>query len=54
MTTTIAFLGLGAMGSRMAVNLQSAGFALRVYNRDRAKARALADKGALACDTPAP
>lgn len=53
MTTTIAFLGLGAMGSRMAVNLQQAGFTLRVYNRDRAKARALADKGAQPCDTPA-
>jgi 3-hydroxyisobutyrate dehydrogenase len=53
MTTTIAFLGLGAMGSRMAANLQSAGYALRVYNRDRAKARPFAEKGAQACDTPA-
>jgi len=53
MTTTIAFLGLGAMGSRMAANLQSAGYALRVYNRDRAKTRTFADKGAQACDTPA-
>jgi 3-hydroxyisobutyrate dehydrogenase-like beta-hydroxyacid dehydrogenase len=53
MTTTIAFLGLGAMGSRMAANLQSAGYALRVYNRDRAKAQALANKGVQACDTPA-
>ena len=53
MRTTIAFLGLGAMGARMAANLQSAGYALRVYNRDRAKARPFADKGAQACDTPA-
>ena len=53
MTTTIAFLGLGAMGSRMAANLQSAGYALRVYNRDRAKSRPFAEKGAQACDTPA-
>lgn len=53
MTTTITFLGLGAMGSRMAANLQTAGYALRVYNRDRAKARPLAEKGAQACDTPA-
>ena len=53
MRTTIAFLGLGAMGSRMAANLQSAGYALRVYNRDRAKARPFAEKGAQACDTPA-
>jgi 3-hydroxyisobutyrate dehydrogenase len=41
------------MGARMAANLQSAGYALRVYNRDRAKARPFADKGAQACDTPA-
>jgi len=53
MTTTIAFLGLGAMGSRMAANLQSAGYALRVYNRDRAKTQTFADKGAQARDTPA-
>jgi 3-hydroxyisobutyrate dehydrogenase len=53
MTTTIAFLGLGAMGSRMAANLQAAGYALRVYNRDRAKARLFAEKGAQACGTPA-
>jgi 3-hydroxyisobutyrate dehydrogenase len=53
MTTTIAFLGLGAMGSRMAANLQTAGYALRLYNRDRAKARPLAEEGAQACDTPA-
>lgn len=53
MTTTIAFLGLGAMGSRMAANLQTAGYALRLYNRDRAKAGPLKEKGAQACDTPA-
>lgn len=51
--TTLAFIGLGAMGARMAANLRSAGFSLRVYNRDRAKARALADQGAQACDSPA-
>src|SRR3970282_37061 len=53
MTTTIAFLGLGAMGSRMAANLQAAGYALRVYNRDRARARPFAERGAQPCDTPA-
>lgn len=51
--TTLAFIGLGAMGARMAANLRSAGFSLRVYNRDRAKTKALADQGAQACDTPA-
>jgi 3-hydroxyisobutyrate dehydrogenase len=37
----------------MAANLRSAGFSLRVYNRDRAKTKALADQGAQACDSPA-
>jgi 3-hydroxyisobutyrate dehydrogenase len=51
--TTVAFIGLGAMGSRMAQNLIAAGHKLRVYNRDRAKTKALADKGATVCATPA-
>ena len=51
--TTIAFIGLGAMGSRMALNLIDAGYKLRVYNRDRAKTRDAAAKGAEVCDTPA-
>ncbi|HTQ77735.1 MAG TPA: NAD(P)-dependent oxidoreductase [Burkholderiales bacterium] len=51
--STVAFLGLGAMGSRMAMNLHAAGHKLRVYNRDKAKARPLADQGAEVCDSPA-
>ena len=51
--STLAFIGLGAMGARMAANLRSAGFRLRLYNRDRAKTKPLADQGATACDTPA-
>jgi 3-hydroxyisobutyrate dehydrogenase len=51
--TTVAFIGLGAMGSRMAQNLIAAGHRLRVYNRDRAKTKAAADKGATVCATPA-
>lgn len=50
---TVAFIGLGAMGSRMALNLIAAGFALRVFNRDRSKTAAAAAKGAVVCDTPA-
>ncbi len=53
MTTTVAFIGLGAMGSRMAMNLVAAGFKLRVYNRDRAKTQPIADKGAQVADSPA-
>jgi len=33
--STVGFIGLGAMGSRMAMNLLAAGHELRVYNRDR-------------------
>jgi len=51
--SNVAFIGLGAMGSRMAANLLAAGHKLRVYNRDRAKTKALADKGAAVCDSPA-
>ena len=51
--TTIAFIGLGAMGSRMVANLLAAGFKLRVYNRDRAKAEPLAAKGAEVCASAA-
>jgi 3-hydroxyisobutyrate dehydrogenase len=50
--TTVAFIGLGAMGSRMAANLQQAGFKLRLYNRDRAKTKALAEKGAEVAESP--
>jgi 3-hydroxyisobutyrate dehydrogenase len=50
--TEIAFIGLGAMGSRMAMNLQDAGFALRVWNRDPAKARQLTDAGARLAASP--
>ncbi len=51
--STVAFIGLGAMGSRMAMNLHAAGHKLRVYNRDKAKARPFADKGIEVCDSPA-
>ncbi len=51
--STIAFIGLGAMGSRMALNLIAAGHTLRVYNRDRAKTKDAQAKGAAVCDSPA-
>jgi 3-hydroxyisobutyrate dehydrogenase len=50
--TDVAFVGLGAMGSRMAMNLHGAGFALRIWNRDRTKTRALAEAGARVVDSP--
>lgn len=51
--TTIAFIGLGAMGSAMAANLRGAGFALRVWSRDRAKCTAFARDGGEVCDSAA-
>jgi 3-hydroxyisobutyrate dehydrogenase len=51
--STVAFIGLGAMGSRMAMNLHAAGHKLRVYNRDKAKSKPFADKGIEVCDSPA-
>lgn len=48
----IGFVGLGIMGQSMAGHLLAAGHPLRVYNRSAEKARALADRGAVWCDTP--
>ena len=50
---TVAFIGLGAMGSRMAMNLHAAGHSLRVFNRSREKTKQFADKGVTVCDSPA-
>src|SRR5579864_5429565 len=48
----IAFLGLGAMGSRMAGNLLKAGHAVTVWNRDPSKVTPLAALGAVIAGTP--
>jgi 3-hydroxyisobutyrate dehydrogenase len=48
----IAFLGLGAMGSRMAARLIAADYAVTVWNRSAAAVDALADHGAHAARTP--
>ncbi|WP_087690062.1 NAD(P)-dependent oxidoreductase [Pandoraea sp. PE-S2R-1] len=50
---TIGFLGLGTMGSPMAINLIKAGFSLQVWNRSRGPVDTVAKVGAQACDTPA-
>jgi 3-hydroxyisobutyrate dehydrogenase/glyoxylate/succinic semialdehyde reductase len=49
----IGFIGLGIMGSRMAANLQKHGDSLVVFNRTRAKAKPLLDKGASFAESPA-
>lgn len=48
----IAFLGLGAMGSRMASHLVAAGHELVVWNRDATKALPLAQQGGKSAASP--
>jgi len=48
----VGFIGLGQMGSAIAANLIKAGHDVTVYNRSRAKAEALAEKGAKIAATP--
>jgi 3-hydroxyisobutyrate dehydrogenase len=50
--STIAFLGLGVMGERMARNLIKAGHTVTVYNRTASKAEALVAEGAQMATTP--
>lgn len=49
----VGFIGLGQMGSAMAVNLIKAGHEVTVYNRSRDKAEALAGEGAKVAGTVA-
>jgi len=49
----IAFLGIGLMGAPMAKNLIAGGFAVTAWNRDLAKAAALAGQGAKVAPSPA-
>jgi 3-hydroxyisobutyrate dehydrogenase-like beta-hydroxyacid dehydrogenase len=53
--TSVGFLGLGIMGSRMAANLQRKGFAVTAWTRTEGKAQAWVDEheGARAAATPA-
>ena len=48
----MAFLGLGKMGSPMALRLLAAGHEVTVWNRSRARADALASHGAHVAATP--
>lgn len=49
---TVAFLGLGAMGSRMASRLVQAGFSVKVWNRTPKAAENLLQQGAIWANTP--
>lgn len=48
----VGIVGLGIMGSGMADNFLEHGYEVYVWNRHKDKARPLADKGAIVCDTP--
>ena len=48
----IGFIGLGIMGSRMALNLLDSGHELTINNRTREKAKTLLEKGALWAESP--
>jgi 3-hydroxyisobutyrate dehydrogenase len=50
--TTVAVLGLGAMGARMATRLLQAGHAVTVWNRPPGRAAALVEAGAKVAATP--
>ena len=46
MKETVGFIGLGNMGSPMALNLLKAGYSLQVFNRTSSKAESLLQQGA--------
>lgn len=48
----VAFLGIGAMGERIAMNLINAGYDLQVWNRTQEKCQKLVGMGAKAYDSP--
>lgn len=48
----IAFLGVGHMGGAMARRLAQSGFAVKVWNRSPAKAKALEAAGVVPCASP--
>src|SRR3989442_12168885 len=48
----LGFIGMGAMGSRMADRLLAAGYDLTVYTRERERTRMLEQRGAKVASTP--
>jgi 3-hydroxyisobutyrate dehydrogenase-like beta-hydroxyacid dehydrogenase len=49
----IGFLGLGGMGTALALNLLADGYPLRVWNRTTSRAESFRQKEAVVADTPA-
>ena len=50
---TVAFIGTGIMGAPIAGHIMDAGYPMRVFNRTRAKAQGLVDRGAVWCESAA-
>ncbi|HOQ84419.1 MAG TPA: NAD(P)-dependent oxidoreductase [Phycisphaerae bacterium] len=50
--TRIGWIGTGVMGASMCGHLMARGYAMTVYNRTRAKAQHLIDRGATWADSP--
>lgn len=48
----VGFIGLGTMGTPMAMRIIAAGYSLTVYNRTPSHAQALVDRGAVLAQTP--
>ncbi len=53
MTVKVGFIGLGIMGSGMAINLLAKGFELTVWSRTASKTDEIVAKGASKADSPA-
>ena len=51
MSQKIGFIGLGNLGTPIAINLIESGHSVYVYNRTASKAEPLAAKGAIICDS---
>lgn len=49
---TIAFLGIGAMGHRIATHLLAAGYPLQIWNRTPERYQSLVEQGAIAYPSP--
>ncbi|MEO8109233.1 MAG: NAD(P)-dependent oxidoreductase [Ginsengibacter sp.] len=51
MKQNLGFVGLGSLGTPIALNLLESGHTLYVYNRTASKAKPLGDKGAVVCES---
>jgi 3-hydroxyisobutyrate dehydrogenase-like beta-hydroxyacid dehydrogenase len=53
MNKNIGFIGLGSLGTPIALNLLAGGHRIYVYNRTSSKTKPLVEKGAIACESVA-